>query len=233
MERLLENPDDEVRYAAEELLKGIDQVHREAIARLANLLDHHGMLQQAAADPLIGQVLDLYDLLPLDESSQVDRALDEVRPYIHSHGGQIELLEVSDGIVRLRLAGACSGCSGSAMTLRRGVEAALREGFPGFLEMVVEEPAPTPARPTFIGLEQIKVVAPPVRPVFEDAAAVDDVQGMVTVDVKGVPVLLHNLDGEIFAFRLGGSRRESFPVAVEEGRVKVAVNVPAEAPTPR
>lgn len=56
---------------------------------------------------------------------------------------------------------------------------------------------------------------------------------MVTVEVKGVPVLLHNLGGEIFAFRPGGSRRESFPVAVEDGCVKVAVNVPAEAPIPR
>jgi Fe-S cluster biogenesis protein NfuA len=51
----------------------------------------------------------------------------------------VELLGVDSGVVRLRLSGACSGCTASAQTLRDGVQEALREGFPGFGRMEVEE----------------------------------------------------------------------------------------------
>lgn len=232
MERLLEHPLPEVRELTEALLQGVDGLHRPALVRITNLLDHHGLLEQAALDQVVGRLLDLYDLLPQTPGVQVERALEGVRPYIQSHGGQLEVLAVEDGVVRVRLAGACAGCSGSAMTLRRGVETALREGFPSFARMDVEEPAPEPPRPTFIPLGEVRGIQPAVRPVFTDVAAVEDVDGMRVVEVDGMDVLLHNLDGEIFAFRRGGDRREAFPVAIEGGRVMVAVNVPAEAPLP-
>ena len=232
MELLLEHPEAEVREAAQTLLEGLDGIHRPALVRLANLLDHHGLLNTAAGDPVIGPVLDLYDLAPVSPTAQVEHALEDVRAYIQSHGGQVEVLAVEDGVVRLRLAGSCSGCSGSAMTLKRGVETALREGFPGFKTMAVEEPEPEPPRPTFIALGQIGKLAAPVRPLFEDAAAVADVSGMMTVRVGSEEVLLHNVAGEIYAFRKGGDQVQAFPVAIEEGRVKVAVNVPALAPVP-
>jgi Fe-S cluster biogenesis protein NfuA len=232
MQRLLEHPLPEVRELTEQLLQAVDGLHRPALIRLANLLDHHGLLEQAAGDEVVGTLLDLYGLLPRTPEAEVEAALEQVRPYIQSHGGQLEVLAVEGGVVRVRLAGACSGCSGSAITLRRGVETALRERFAGFERMDVEEPAPQPPRPTFIPLGDVGGITPAVRPVFVDAAALDEVSGMKVVELDGQQVLLHNLEGEIFAFRRGGDRRESFPVAVEAGRVKVAVNVPAEAPLP-
>jgi Fe-S cluster biogenesis protein NfuA len=233
MQRLLEHPLPEVRELTETLLQGIDGIHRPALIRLANLLDHHGLLQAAAGDEVVRQVLDLYDLLPQTPEDLVQRALEDVRPYIQSHGGQLEVLAIDGGVVRVRLAGACSGCSGSAITLRRGVETALKAGYPGFERMEVEQPAPQPARPTFIPLGEVRSIRPAVRPIFTDVAAVEDVQGMQLLTVGDEEVLLHNLNGEIFAFKRGGESREAFPVAVENGRVKVAVNVPAEAPLPR
>ena len=234
MEALLAHPHPEVRELTERLLQTIDRIHRPGVERLATVLDHHGLLAQAASDPAVAELLDLYELLPMTDDQVVERALESVRPYIQSHGGQLEVLGVSAGVVRVRLAGSCAGCSGSAMTLKRGVESALVDGFPGFVAMEVEEAvaAPAPARPTFIGLSQIQRITPPQKPIFQDAAALEDVVGMVLVEVGGESVLLHNLGGEIYAFRRDGARRESFPVAVEAGRVKVAVNVPAEAPLP-
>lgn len=232
LQRLLEHPHQEVRELGHAVLEAVDLIHREGLTRMAALLDHHDLLRLAASDPAIAELLDLYDLVPISEEALVERALEKVRPYIQSHGGQLEVLEVRGGIVRVRLAGSCAGCSGSAMTLKRGVETALREDFPGFLSMEVEEPEPESVRPTFIGLKQLKTISPPSRPIFQDAAALSDVVGMITVEVGGIPVLLHNLGGEVYAFHQGGERRESFPVAIEAGRVKVAVNVPAEAPLP-
>ena len=233
LQQLLEHPHPEVRELAVRVLDSIDAVHRQGLLRIANLLDHHDLLRMAAADPLIAEVLDLYELLPETDLERVEKVLESVRAYIQSHGGQLEVLGVDAGIVRVRLAGSCSGCSGSAMTLKRGVETALRDGFPGFQAMAVEEAPPPPVRPTFVAIQQLKVIEAPVRPAFQDAAAVTDVTGMLSVQVGEVPVLLHNVGGEIFAFRRGGDRRQSYPVAIEDGRVKVAVNVPAEAPLPR
>ena len=232
IQRLLEHPSEEVRLLAEDVLAAVDGIHREGLARMAALMDHHGLLALVATDPAVAELLDLYDLVPISEEMLVERALETVRPYIQSHGGQLEVIAVAGGVVRVRLAGSCAGCSGSAMTLKRGVETALRENYPGFTAMEVEEPKPEPARPTFIGLAQIKTVSAPARPIFRDAAALEEVVGMLSVEVASVPVLLHNIAGEIYAFRQGGDRRESFPVAIEGGRVMVATNVPAEAPLP-
>lgn len=230
--RLLEHPSAEVRELADDVLAAVDGIHREGLTRMAALLDHHDLLKLAAEDPPVAELLDLYDLVPMTEEMLVEVALETVRPYIQSHGGQLEVIEVSGGVVRVRLAGSCAGCSGSAMTLKRGVETALRDNYPGFNRMEVEEPKPEPARPTFIGLSQIRTLSAPARPIFQDAAALDEVVGMISVEVAGVPLLLHNLGGEVYAFRKGGERRESFPVAIEGGRVMVATNVPAEAPLP-
>ncbi|MCL6498626.1 MAG: NifU family protein [Armatimonadota bacterium] len=62
--------------------------------------------------------------------ARVERVLEAIRPYIQADGGDIELVDVSDGIVQIRLAGACVGCMYSMMTLQAGVERMIREEVP-------------------------------------------------------------------------------------------------------
>ena len=54
----------------------------------------------------------------------------EIQPMLASHGGGVELLEVKDGVVKVRLTGACAGCMGAQMTLKGLVEAKLKERIP-------------------------------------------------------------------------------------------------------
>jgi Fe-S cluster biogenesis protein NfuA len=62
---------------------------------------------------------------------QVEEALNDIRPHLQADGGDIELVEVTeDGIVKVRLVGACSGCPGAQMTLQLGVERAVKERVP-------------------------------------------------------------------------------------------------------
>lgn len=61
----------------------------------------------------------------------VERALSDIRPALQADGGDIELVEVVDGVVRVRLQGACAGCAFSQMTLTNGVERHLKEKIPG------------------------------------------------------------------------------------------------------
>lgn len=63
---------------------------------------------------------------------KVEKALEKVRPYLHGDGGDVELVEItSDGIVRLRLTGACKNCPMAGQTMSQGVERVIRKEVPG------------------------------------------------------------------------------------------------------
>ena len=61
---------------------------------------------------------------------KVIEALKTIRPYLQMDGGDVELVDIVDGVVKVRLKGACSGCPGAALTLKMGVERVLREKVP-------------------------------------------------------------------------------------------------------
>ncbi|MBI2122960.1 MAG: NifU family protein [Armatimonadetes bacterium] len=74
-----------------------------------------------------------------DVRAKVEQALDNIRPYIQGDGGDIELVDIVQGIVQIRLAGACVGCMHSMMTLQVGIERMLKEAVP---EIVAVEAMP-------------------------------------------------------------------------------------------
>ncbi|HEY9643422.1 MAG TPA: NifU family protein [Coleofasciculaceae cyanobacterium] len=65
----------------------------------------------------------------------VEKVLDDLRPYLLSDGGNVELVEIDGPVVKLRLQGACGSCPSSAMTLRMGIERRLREFIPEIAEV--------------------------------------------------------------------------------------------------
>jgi Fe-S cluster biogenesis protein NfuA/nitrite reductase/ring-hydroxylating ferredoxin subunit len=169
------------------LLELVDAIHRPALELIARGETEH---------PLARTLLAMYDLAPVDDAVLAEEALDSVRPYVESHGGRVELLGVDDGVVTVRMSGACQGCAGSAVTLRRGIEEALREHYPGFRDVVAEE-VEEPAAPKLLQIEDLR------RPVFEDAGAVGAPGELRAVETDGVKVLLANVGGEVYAFRNG------------------------------
>ncbi len=180
------------------LLQLIDAVHRPGL-ELIVAGDHDHPVAQA--------LLSMYDLVPLDERIEVEEALDEVRPYIESHGGGLELLDVEDGVVHVRMSGACNGCAGSAITLRRGVEEILRERYENFKEVVSHEPEGGEQNgsangddggsgATLLQIEDLR------KPVFQQVAQLADLSPgeLTAVDVDGKSILIVNVDGEAYAF---------------------------------
>lgn len=67
---------------------------------------------------------------------EIESALNSIRPSLQSHGGDVELVEVDGSVVKVRLTGACGGCPMAAMTLRDGVERALKEAVPEITEVL-------------------------------------------------------------------------------------------------
>jgi Fe-S cluster biogenesis protein NfuA len=70
-----------------------------------------------------------------DIKKSVELALEKIRPLLQRDGGDIELVEVTDGVVKVRLTGACKGCPMSQMTLKQGVEKMLMKEVPGLNEV--------------------------------------------------------------------------------------------------
>jgi Fe-S cluster biogenesis protein NfuA len=66
---------------------------------------------------------------------RVEKALDKVRPSLMADGGNVELVDVEDGIVKVRLTGACGGCPMSQMTLKMGIERVLKQEIPEIKEV--------------------------------------------------------------------------------------------------
>jgi Fe-S cluster biogenesis protein NfuA len=62
--------------------------------------------------------------------AQVEAALNKIRPMLQADGGDVELIDVNDGIVTVRLQGACKGCPMSQMTLKNGIEKMLKKEIP-------------------------------------------------------------------------------------------------------
>ena len=67
---------------------------------------------------------------------QVEKIIDKIRPQLQMDGGDIELVDVVDGVVKVRLKGACGSCPMSAMTLKMGVERVIKEAIPEIKEVV-------------------------------------------------------------------------------------------------
>jgi Fe-S cluster biogenesis protein NfuA len=87
---------------------------------------------------LISSLLLLHGLHPQDLEERVAAALERVRPDLHAHGGDVELLSIDDGVVRLRMQGNCDGCPSSAATLKFTIEQAIYAAAPDVAAIEVE-----------------------------------------------------------------------------------------------
>lgn len=151
VDEVLAYPDPTVGRQVEELLDWIDVFHREGLGQLIEMVRQWRgelFLEDASRNPIIGTFLETYDLGEGRESEfaareMVDAALEEVRPFVESHGGTIVVDSIVDGVVKVQMLGSCDGCPSSTATLTGGVETALREHWPNFRRLeVVEEATP-------------------------------------------------------------------------------------------
>ncbi len=137
-----ELPYPRVRDKAVDLLQAVDAVHRQPLERVVSILKEGGhpeLLDQLAEDPIVRQLMLMYDLIPCDDRTWVDAALFTFQDYARAHGGAIEVENVADGMVTLRISGACLACSRSTNSLSRSIEETLRREFPAFRSLQICE----------------------------------------------------------------------------------------------
>ncbi|GIW03302.1 NifU family protein [Roseiflexus sp.] len=194
--------DDQARECALELQRAIETFHKEALTRIVRRLkdDPRGkeLLFDLVDDPLIYALFARHEIVRPNIVARVSRVLDAARPYIRSHGGDVELVEVRENVVYVRLHGSCNGCSLSAVTLRNEIEAALRANVP---EIVGVQVVAAGAVPALIMPESIGVRDPLAGWVAGPPASDVPPGAMRRLETDHADILIINLDGRLSAFR--------------------------------
>ena len=141
------------------LKSAVEAFHKFGLTKIIQHLkaDPRGkeLLFELVEEPSVYALFAMHGLIRADLPTRVSRVIDMVRPYMQSHGGDVELVKVEADTVYVKLHGACNGCSMSAVTLRNGVEEALKEHVPEIqrVEVVPTEPGPDLIPLEAIGLE--------------------------------------------------------------------------------
>ena len=181
------------------LKTGIEELNAEAFKRLIRALKHDeaasAALRRAVRDPLVYQVLLFHGVVKEPLEHRVARALDEVRPSLKSHGGDVELVAVKfPDTVEVRLIGSCQSCPSSGETLSEGVEKSIKALCPEITTVTrVSRGAP---EATAGGAQVVHFVSPFARQQdkgWADVCALSDLvdDAMVSRQVDGRDVLLY------------------------------------------
>lgn len=197
------------RERAEQLVREVVDLYGEALDRVVTIAGRSpGLVDALAADELVSSVLLVSGLHPHDVTTRVRTALDHVRPYLGSHGGDVELVEVTaDGVVRLRLLGSCHGCPSSAVTLQLAVEGAVQAAAPETNAIEVDTgPAETAATPGVFSVDSLLSHVRDEQPHGGTWLAVPEFEELGPGEVGGFTIggltmLVCRIADEVFAYR--------------------------------
>lgn len=224
------------RERAEELVRLTADLYGAGIERILDIVHEAGLLDDAvvaalAADDLVASLLLVHGLHPYDLDRRVELALDGVRPYLGSHGGDVELVGIGDdGVVRLRLLGSCDGCASSSVTLKLAVEGAIEAAAPEVVAIEVEEPAGESAVPGVIPVASLRSRLD--RPESDAGASWERLVGLddlasgavVTATVGSTALLVARIGTDLFAYVDRCARcEEPMPGATLSRRMGAAV----------
>ena len=136
----------------QELIGAVLELYGAGLDRILGVVNDAGeaglpIREALLEDGIVASLLLIHGLFPVPLEERVVEALDSVRPFLASHGGNVELLSVQDGVARLQLQGSCNGCPSSAATLEHALREAIDAAAPDLLGLEVEGA---------VGLEDLK-----------------------------------------------------------------------------
>jgi Fe-S cluster biogenesis protein NfuA len=135
--------DPEARASAKALVQLVLDLHAAGFERVMEIIAKSGepglrTIDDLGHDPLVSSLLVLYGLHPLDLESRIAQAVEKVRPRVRKGGGELDLIAIENGAVRLRLQISGHGCGSTSKTLKAMVEDALYEAAPDMNGLSIE-----------------------------------------------------------------------------------------------
>jgi Fe-S cluster biogenesis protein NfuA/nitrite reductase/ring-hydroxylating ferredoxin subunit len=209
------------RERSEELIRLVADLYGAGLERVLELAYDAGalsddLLDALADDELVAGLLLVHGLHPYAVEERVARALDKVRPYMGTHGGDVELIEVTDeGVARLRMLGSCDGCASSAVTLDLAVKDAVEAAAPEIVRIEVVEDTPAKSSSGLISVDSLSARlrsedtdsdgASVGGPVWEPIGRLDDLppSPLWTTTVGGLDIVICRIGTALYAYRDG------------------------------
>ena len=194
--QLEEVQDLQARAVADELVAAVIQLYGEGLERIMAAVGDD-VRARLAEDGVVASLLLIHDLYPVPLEDRVVEALDSVRPYMESHGGDVELVAVEEGVAKLRLVGHCKGCPASEATLELAIKKALEETAPDLAGLEVEGVKEPP-----LGAFELPVIqSNGSEPSWTDLDAAPRAGTTVAVAAGGSDLLVANVGGTLLAYR--------------------------------
>jgi Fe-S cluster biogenesis protein NfuA/nitrite reductase/ring-hydroxylating ferredoxin subunit len=207
IQRLLEQiealPSPSTRELIHEFMEATLAFYGQGLARILQVVSESGPEGQNAYQHLINDkvvrgLLLIHDLHPADLETRLRDALDQVRPYLESHGGNVELISLTGQAARLRLEGTCKSCASSAVTLELAIRHAIEEACPDLVGFDVEGIPQEQATQATIASPAER--AKPNWIALENAENLSDGAWM-PVRLAGKRLVICRVDGNLYAYR--------------------------------
>jgi Fe-S cluster biogenesis protein NfuA/nitrite reductase/ring-hydroxylating ferredoxin subunit len=199
VERIDSLPDAAARELVHECLQSILALHGDGLARILQLVKNAGGAGQEIKDALLRDklvrgLLLIHGLHPVPLETRLREALEKIRPYMKSHGGNVELIHLENDLAKLRLEGTCKSCPSSSVTMELAVRQAVEEACPDLLGFEVEGVVAQSAATNHTPAEA------PKWTVMDNFVQLQDGE-MRVMEVAAVPVLFVKAIGHLYAYR--------------------------------
>ncbi len=202
MEEIEGLPDPDIKALMQECVQEILNFHRHGINKMLGIISSgnssasRDIYNKLIEDDLVSGLLLIHDLHPLDLNTRLHLALEKVKPYMDSHGGNIEIVSLENGIAKLKLSGHCKGCPSSASTLELGIKKEIEEQCPDLLALEVEgvvEPAKSENG-------KIKQSLSQGWKTIENVSQIKNGE-MKAVDISGISLIVCRVNDKLYAYR--------------------------------
>ncbi len=203
LEQIETLPTPSTRELIHEFMEATLAFYGQGLARILQVVSESGpqgqkVYQQLVDDKVVRGLLLIHDLHPADLETRLREALNQVRPYLQSHGGNVELISLTSQAARLRLQGTCKSCASSAITLELAIRHAIEEACPDLAGFEVEGVAQDPVTPATVA--QPPERAKPNWIALENAQQLENGAWM-PVRVAGKRLVVCKVYGNLYAYR--------------------------------
>ena len=208
LEALVAGWNEQQANTVEALRRADEALHKEAFSRLIRAVKQApgamAALKEAVGDEVVYAVLRHLEIIKPSLHERVEQALESVRPFLGSHGGNVEMVEIiTPDTVTIRLLGACDGCPASGLTLSEGVEKAIKEYCPEITTITKARGGVTAKPVDGIPVHFVSPFANSEDAGWEYAALLDEIpeRQIKVVTVAGNEVILSRFDGKVTCYQ--------------------------------
>jgi Fe-S cluster biogenesis protein NfuA/nitrite reductase/ring-hydroxylating ferredoxin subunit len=143
LERIDQMPPGGAKELIQECMEAVMAFYGQGLNSILQIVRNAGsegskVYRDLIHDDVIQGLLLIHDLHPLTLEVRLREALDKVRPYLKSHGGNVELIQLEEGVAKLRLLGTCQSCASSSVTLELAIRNAIERACPDLVHFDVE-----------------------------------------------------------------------------------------------